>query len=92
VKRHRYVKDRSSQGRCDECGQSPSEDIHRLLVWKKAPSGNFVSNTDRGTIWRCRETRDGWLPERGENPDWVTLAGPTSLAVARATCERDREA
>lgn len=51
--RHRYQKDPGRDGMCT-CGQGRSENIHRMLVWRKAPSGNWVSNIAEGVVYRCR--------------------------------------
>lgn len=90
MRRHRYVKDPNDQGRCEECGQSPSEDIHRLMTWSKARTGNWLT-TNYG-IYRCRPAGKKWIPELGSNPDWLSLAQPVTLAAAKAVCEAHREA
>jgi hypothetical protein len=96
--RHRYKKEAGRDGVCAVCNQGRSEALHALLVWKKAPSGNWVSNAIHDapvSVYRCREVQDGqqsrWIPEAGVNPDWLMLTDPTDLADAKAVCESDRE-
>lgn len=93
MKRHRYARDLRYDAICVTCGQGRSERVHDLLVWKKAPSGNWVTTglESRGTLYRCRKSGRQWLPELGANPDWLSLAGAMSLAEAQRHCERHRE-
>lgn len=87
--RHRYKKDPGRDGVCT-CGQGRSEDVHQLLVWRKARTGNWLSDVVRGELFRCRAAQGKWIPERGQNPDWLTLGEPTTLAKAKAVCELHR--
>ena len=68
--RHAYRKDPGRDGMCT-CGQGRSQDVHNMLVWRKAPSGNWVADVRDGNIYRCRPSnphgRSGkasvWWPE-----------------------------
>jgi hypothetical protein len=92
MKRHRYDKDPDRDGMC-RCGQGRSEDVHRVLTWRKARTGNWLSDWVRsGVYYRCRENAGKWIPEVAQNPSWITLARPSTLTMAKAECEQHREA
>lgn len=88
--RHRYDKEPGNDGVCT-CGQGRSEDIHRMLVWHKARTGNWLSEVMRGAMYRCREAEGKWIPELADNPHWFMIGPPMTLAKAKAVCEQNRE-
>jgi hypothetical protein len=90
VKRHPYKKHPDRDAIC-ECGQGRAEDVHRMMVWRKARTGNWLSDTTREGVYRCRYMGNKWIPEVGQNPDWLSLDGALTLAEAKAVCERHRE-
>lgn len=90
--RHMYQKDPDRDAICT-CGQGRAEDVHQMLVWRKARTGNWLSDsTSRGAVYRCRASGVGWVPESGENPNWISLGSPTTLAAAKQICEGHRVA
>jgi hypothetical protein len=95
VKRHRYKTSSGRNGTCT-CGQGRSEEIHRLLVWHRATTGNWVSEiADDNAVYRCRHSADlYWWPEVlvfGELEGWSALGnGEFTLVAAKAACEAAR--
>ena len=91
--RHRYEKEPFYEGICT-CGQGRAEDIHNLMTWRKAESGNWVSDLTDGVVYRCRRDGGKWWPECaaiGEDWFWTALANGLTLAEAKVACEEQRE-
>jgi len=87
--RHGYKKDPNREGMCT-CGQGRSQDVHQALIWRRAPTGNWLSDTSREGVYRCREFNGKWIPEHGENPLWNSLSEPVAFNRAKEVCEEHR--
>lgn len=88
--RHSYQKHPAEDAIC-VCGQGRAEDVHNLMVWKKAPSGNWCSSIADGLHYRCRSVGSRWVPELGDNPTWRSLSEASTLVEAKKVCEEYRE-
>lgn len=89
--RHHYKKHPSRDGMC-ECGEGRGQAVHNMLTWSKARTGNWMSSyAGRSGQWyRCRYQGKKWIPELANNPDWLTIGPPSTLAEAKAACEKHR--
>jgi hypothetical protein len=99
--RHRYQKDPNSTGTCKECNQGRSEEVHRMLIWRKASSGAYIAYEEYGspgfgTVFRCKQDNEKtWWSEvsgtDGDQFDWQRIASNPTLPRAKAACEQHRK-